>query len=163
ESGMSTRALVPLKDRAPPYLPAVVQVAPLMVPLFPEPELSVTVVPLPSLKPRARTRPLGAALETVTVTVAEVVVFPLVSRARALRTWVPFATVPVSQVIEYGATVSSAPKLLPSRRNCTPATATSSEAVAVTVITPETVAPAAGLVTVTEGGLVSAVAVAPAS
>ena len=43
----------------------------------------------------------------------------------------------------------------PSTRNCTPATATLSEAEALTVIVPETVAPDAGDVMLTVGGVVS--------
>jgi hypothetical protein len=50
ESGTVTRELKPLKDKALPYLPAVVHVAPLIVPLFPLPETSFTIMPLPSLK-----------------------------------------------------------------------------------------------------------------
>src|SRR5262249_31329731 len=73
ESGMLTRALVPLKLRALPNLPAVDQVALLNVPLLFIPERSVTVVPCPSLKPSASTRPDGAALATVTVTAVDVV------------------------------------------------------------------------------------------
>src|SRR4029077_5201821 len=56
---MVTNALVPLKDKALPYFPEVVQVAPLMVPLFPLPDTSFTTVPLPSLNPYAATRPSG--------------------------------------------------------------------------------------------------------
>src|SRR5215471_17209254 len=52
---MVTNALVPLKDKALPYLPEVVHVAPLMVPLFPLPDASVTIVPDPSLKAYAAT------------------------------------------------------------------------------------------------------------
>jgi hypothetical protein len=52
-----TKAFVPLKLKASPYLPAVVQVAPLMIPLFPLPEASFTIVPLPSLNAYAATRP----------------------------------------------------------------------------------------------------------
>jgi hypothetical protein len=54
---MVTKAFVPLKIKALPYLPEVVQVAPLMVPLFPSPDASLTTVPLPSLNPYAATRP----------------------------------------------------------------------------------------------------------
>jgi len=46
-----TKALVPLKVKAFPYLPEVVHVAPLMVPLFPLPDTSFTAVPFPSLNP----------------------------------------------------------------------------------------------------------------
>ena len=52
----------------------------------------------------------------------------------------------------YGLVVSSLPKLTPSSLNCTPATAVSSLAVAVTVTVPETVALSAGAVTDTVGG-----------
>ncbi|PYQ38251.1 MAG: hypothetical protein DMF77_24595 [Acidobacteria bacterium] len=58
-------------------------------------------------------------------------------------------------MIEKGAVVSSDPAFAPSTRNCTPATPTLSEALAETVITPETVAPADGAVIVTVGGVVS--------
>src|SRR5262249_53988439 len=54
---MVTKALVPLKVNAFPYLPEVVHVAPLMVPLFPLPDASFTTVPLPSSNPYAATRP----------------------------------------------------------------------------------------------------------
>src|SRR5437762_13415002 len=61
----------------------------------------------------------------------------------------------VSHASEYGAVVSSAPKFAPSRRNCTPATPTLSDALAVTVVVPETVAPPAGAVMLTVGAVVS--------
>ena len=38
-------------------MPEVVHVAPLIVPLFPLPDASVTIIPEPSLKPYAATRP----------------------------------------------------------------------------------------------------------
>src|SRR6516162_9338278 len=53
---MVTKALVPLKVNAFPYLPEVVHVAPLIVPLFPLPDASFTTVPLPSSNPYAATR-----------------------------------------------------------------------------------------------------------
>ena len=56
---------------------------------------------------------------------------------------------------EYGALVSSAPRLLPSSMNWTPATPTLSEALAVTLIVPETIDPGAGDVMLTAGGVVS--------
>ena len=56
---------------------------------------------------------------------------------------------------EYGAAVSSAPSVAPSRRNCTPTTPTLSAAVAVTVTVPLTVAPLAGDVRLTVGGVLS--------
>ena len=49
--GIVTRLLVPLNESALPNLPAVVQVAPEIVPLLPFPEASVTVVPVPSSNP----------------------------------------------------------------------------------------------------------------
>ena len=51
--------------------------------------------------------------------------------------------------------MSSAPALTPSNWNCTPATPTLSEALAVTVIVPETVTPEAGEVMLTVGAVVS--------
>ena len=64
----------------------------------------------------------------------------------------------MSQAIEYGAAVFSVPRLTPSSLNCTPATPTLSLAVAVTVTVDDTLAPAAGAVTVTAGAVVSATA-----
>ena len=58
---MLTRALVPLNDSAPPYLPDADQVVFDVVPLLPVPEASPTVVPLPSLNEYAATRPVVAA------------------------------------------------------------------------------------------------------
>src|SRR5690348_11207213 len=69
-SGMVTMEEVPLKDRASPYLPAVDQVALLIVPLLPLPDLSVTVVPVPSSKAYAATSP-GFAVGVVAVAVLE--------------------------------------------------------------------------------------------
>src|SRR5437879_13391865 len=72
----------------------------------------------------------------------------------------------------YGALVTSAPRLTPSSLSCTPTTPTLSVALAETVTVPETVAPAAGAVIDTVGGVVSlktvtltaaAVAVLPAA
>jgi hypothetical protein len=45
-----TRLEEPLNDNAEPYLPALDQVAPAIVPPLPLPEASVTVVPEPSSK-----------------------------------------------------------------------------------------------------------------
>ena len=59
--------------------------------------------------------------------------------------------------------MSSLPRLFPSSLNWTPATPTSSEALAVTLREPDTVAPSAGALTKTDGGVESAVAVALAS
>src|SRR6185436_18080149 len=94
-------------------------------------------MPWLSLKPQAATNPVGgggAVLDTVTVLeLLEVAVLPAASRALTLSTCRAFVAVVVSQVIAYGALVSSAPSGWPSRRNCTPATPTSSVAGAVTV------------------------------
>jgi hypothetical protein len=51
--------------------------------------------------------------------------------------------------------VASVPRVSPSRRNLTPVTPTLSEAVALTVMVPETVAPEDGEVMATVGGVVS--------
>ena len=69
---------------------------------------------------------------------------PAASRARACSVCTPFDAEVVSHVIEYGAVVSSAPRLAPSSRNWTPATPTLSVALAETVTFPETTDPAAG-------------------
>src|SRR5256885_790520 len=97
----------------------------------------------------------GGAFATVTVTGAEVVRLPAASRATALIVCVPFAAPVVFQEIEYGALVSSAPKLTPSILNCTPATPTLSEAVALSVTVADTVAPFKGELMFTAGGVVS--------
>src|SRR5437773_1855175 len=96
-----------------------------------------------------------SAFDTVTVTGDEVVRLPAASRAVAVRVCEPLPTVVVFQEIEYGDDVSSAPRLAPSTRNCTPATPTLSEAEALTVTDPDTVAPDAGAVMLTAGGVVS--------
>ena len=97
-------------------------------------------------------------LATVTVTAAEVAVLPAPSRARAESLCSPLATPVEAQDSSYGAEVSSAPSGLPSRRNWTPAIPLASLALAATVVAPLTVAPAAGAVIVTVGGVVSAAA-----
>jgi len=65
----------------------------------------------------------------------------------------------VSQEIEYGVVVSSAPSVASSNLNCTPTTPTLSAAVADTIVAPETVAPLEGAVMDTVGGVVSGVGV----
>ena len=60
--------------------------------------------------------------------------------------WEALVAVVVSQVVEYGAVVSSAPRAIPSRRNWTPVTPVLSEAVAERVaVVPETVEPVVGV------------------
>ena len=57
----------------------------------------------------------------------------------------------------YGLVVAGAPKLAPSTRNCTLAMPTELEALATTLIVPETVAPFVGEVIETVGGVPEAV------
>src|SRR2546428_132329 len=97
----------------------------------------------------------GDGLATVTVIAAEVVRLPAASRATAVRVCEPLLAVVVFHDIEYGAAVSSTPRLAPSNRNCTPTTPTLSEALAVTLVVLETVEPEAGEVMLTVGGVVS--------
>src|SRR5437762_982775 len=96
-------------------------------------------------------------LLSVTVTAREVVRFPAASRAMAVSVCEPFDAVVVFHEFEYGEAVSSAPRLAPSSCNWTPATPTLSDALADTVVVPETVEPPVGLVIETVGGVVSAV------
>src|SRR5258706_5213136 len=116
EFGIVTCAPVPLNTSALPNLPAVVQLAPPIVPVLPLPERSVTAVPAPSLKPYAATRPLACVLATVTVTLVAVVAFPPASRARAESVCDPLPAEAVFQASEYGP-VCSAPSDTPSSRN----------------------------------------------
>ena len=85
----------------------------------------------------------------------DVVALPAASRARAVSVCGPLAAVVVFHATVNGAAVSSAPSALPSRRNCTPATPTPSDASAETVAVPLSVAPAEGAVTDTVGAVVS--------
>jgi hypothetical protein len=99
-------------------------------------------------------------LLTVTVVAAEVVVFPAASRATAVRVWLPLTASVVSQARLYGAAVSSAPKLAPSSLNWTPTNKLLSEALALTVVEPDTVPPSAGAVITTTGAVLSTVILA---
>src|SRR6266513_2371287 len=90
-------------------------------------------------------------LSTVTVTGAEAVSRPAASRATAVRLCEPLLAVVVFHEVEYGAAVTSVPAFTPSSRNWTPATPTSSEAVAVTLVVPPTFAPESGDVMLTVG------------
>src|SRR3954463_10642322 len=96
----------------------------------------------------------GAEFDTTTATPAELVVLPAPSRAIAVKVCDPSATVVVSQLIAYGTAVSLASGA-PSTKNCTPTTATSSDASALTVAVPLTDAPAIGALIATLGGVVS--------
>ena len=111
--------------------------------------LRVTLVP---------TGPLGGVklemvggLETVTVTGLDVHSMPNPSRATAVRAWELLLAVVVFQETEYGAEVSSPPRLAPSSLNWTPATVRVPTMVtlAVTGTVLLTVDPEAGAVTVT--------------
>src|SRR6266702_3025054 len=93
-------------------------------------------------------------LFTVTVTGADTVELPAASRATAVRVWLPLALSVVSQAMLKGAEVSSAPRLVPSSLNWTPATPTLSEALADTGTVPARTCPATGAVRDTEGGVV---------
>src|SRR5579859_2068670 len=61
----------------------------------------------------------------------------------------------VSSVPLNGGIDSAAPRFAPSNLNCTPATATLSDATAETSRVPDTMAPSVGAVIETEGGVVS--------
>src|ERR671934_2525585 len=98
---------------------------------------------------------VSKGFDTVAVTVPEDVRFPAASRATATSVCGTFVAVRVSQVTAYGGAVISAPRFAPSSVNWTPATPTLSAASAVTEIGPETVAPSAGAVMTTVGGVVS--------
>src|SRR5438876_4432268 len=100
---------------------------------------------------------VGALLSTVTLTTVEVVVLPAASRATAVKLCEPLLAVVVFQETEYGATVTSAPRFVPSSLNCTPTTPTLSLALAETLIVPATEAPMAGAVIDTVGGVVSGI------
>src|SRR5205823_1419824 len=117
-------------------------------------DASAAVVPAPSSYEYAETRLVFA---TVIVTAELVVTLPTASRATAVSVWPPFTAVVVSQAAEYGAVRSSAPRLAPSTLNCTPTTPTLSPAVAVTLIVPDTLAPAEGAVIDTLGAVPSSV------
>ena len=76
---------MPLNTSALPYLPEFVQVAPLIVPLFPFPEASATVVPVPSLNPYAATgviEPSGTGGVAAVATAANSLKLPAASSAR---------------------------------------------------------------------------------
>ena len=80
--------------------------------------------------------------------------FPAASRATALSVCSPSVSAVVFQASEYGLAVSAEPTLAPSTRNCTLCTPTASEALAVTVGVPDTVAPALGELIETVGSVV---------
>src|SRR4029079_15672929 len=96
-----------------------------------------------------------APFRTVTLTPADVPVAPDASRATAVRVWMPFAAVVVSQHIAPGEAVSSAPRFDPSSLNWTPAAPPSSDAEAVTANAVCSVSRGPGDVISTEGGLLT--------
>src|SRR5687768_13828288 len=59
-SATVTQSFTPSNDRALPYLPCVVQVAPEMVPVRPLPVTSTAVVPVPALKLQEAIKPGGS-------------------------------------------------------------------------------------------------------
>ena len=85
-----------------------------------------------------------------------VFVFAEKSVATALMLWYPFGAVDEFHKIEYGALVSSAPKLMLLILNCTPATPTLSAEFAVILTKPETFELLAGLIIEIFGGTTSA-------
>src|SRR5437764_291973 len=91
--------------------------------------------------------------ETVSETAVDVAFSPSASRARAASRCAPLGAVVVSQLIEYGAVVSSVPSGASSSRNWTPAMGDEPDAVAATSIVLETTAPADGAVRATSGGV----------
>jgi len=104
------------------------------------------------------TVPVGGGVttfDTVTLTAALVAALPAASLAIARNVCDPLLAAVVSQEAAYGEAVSKLPRLAPSTWNCTLATPTLSLAFAVTETVPFTVAPFAGAVIDTAGGVVS--------
>jgi hypothetical protein len=99
----------------------------------------------------------GGVLATVTITLALVALLPAASLATALSVCEPLLAVVVFHDAEYGDEVSRLPRLAPSTRNCTLATATLSEAFAVIVMVPVTPDPFTGEEMDIVGGVVSGV------
>jgi hypothetical protein len=98
-------------------------------------------------------------LSTVTL-IDEVAQLPAASCATAAIVCEPSETDVLFQVMEYGEVVPDAPTFAPSTLNCTPATPTLSNEVAVSVTeAPEREEPAVGEVSVTVGDVVSVAAV----
>jgi hypothetical protein len=117
----------------------------------------VTVAPLAGAVIDTVGGVVSGVLFTVMDTAVLVVLFPEVSVAIAVRLCWPFANVVVFNDCEYGAALTAAPRFVPSTWNCTLATPTLSLAFAETVTVPVTVAPLAGAVIDTVGGVVSGV------
>ena len=122
--------LAPLK--ATPVVP--VKLVPLIVTLIPTgPLVGVKLV-------------IVGGLETVTVTGSDVHCPPRRSRATAVKVCEPLLALVVFHCTEYGAVVTSAPKLAPSSLNCAPPTVSKPTIVtlALAVIVPLTVDPGLG-------------------
>src|SRR3954468_18172576 len=155
-SGTVTTSLTPSNESAPPNLPAVVRVAPEIVPALPRPDASVTCRPTASLNPYAATRPGGAGgrFNTVTETLA-VEELPARSVATADSVCAPFDVVVEFHVIEYGGAMIEFASAMPSSLNCTRGVLTESAAFAERTIEPDTEAPPEGAVIEIVGGVVS--------
>src|ERR1043165_6733390 len=97
--------------------------------------------------------PVG--VPTVTATEALVLTLPAKSVALACRVWFPATAVAVSHATLNGALLTGEPSAAPSSRNCTDETPTLSVAFAETDTVFVTVAPLAGEVILTDGGVVS--------
>ena len=119
-----------------------------------DPDLTQPWVPFWSIHRCWRCPAPPPPLLTVTVAAFEVVELPAPSCARAVNACAPFATDVVSKLTEYGAVLSVA-NATALRRNSTNANDVSSDAVADTAIVPDTVAPFAGAVSDTVGGVTS--------
>src|SRR5207244_3526097 len=100
---------------------------------------------------------VGGALSTVTLTAAEVAVFPAASRATAVRVCAALVAVVVFQESAYGAVVTSAPRLAPSSLNWIGTASSRDEAEAEAVLVPLIDRPAGGGVSEAVGVALSAV------
>src|SRR5262245_8677519 len=96
-SGIVTSALMPSNDNPAPYIP-VVHVALVMNPVFPVPDASATVVPVPSLNAYAATRPVCAVADATpnSRTTTRTATTRVACRMR-LRSFIPRDTEPSSQ------------------------------------------------------------------
>src|SRR3954470_4922598 len=101
-----------------------------------------------------------STLLTVIRNVGDQVKFSQPSMARTRMLWLPFGTRRVSQRTSHGAARFS-PMIAPSKKYCTFATSVLSAGVVAIVVTPATVAPAAGALSVIVGAMPSAHAAVP--
>jgi hypothetical protein len=99
----------------------------------------------------------GGVLSTVTDIELETVTLPEVSRAVAVIVLEPLDVAVVSHATVYGGVVTSEPIVTPFTLKVTPATATLSEALAVRLTEPPTLAPLLGAVRETDGAVVSGI------